>query len=330
MAGDVTGHGLTPAIIMGRLRSAMRAYALLGMSPEDVLRGANRKLQFFEPGAMATVVCGVLSPPFSEFRVCSAGHLPPIIADGESDARLLKVVQTPPLGVLADIDPSTLRCPLQDGSTIVLYTDGLVERRGELITEGLERLRASVRCESPERLCGEVMDSLIGQYVPDDDVALLILQVSVMAEAEEPSPVPAAGGSVARSDLFACNPASVKAARHFVEECVELLGLRSLPDIQLMVSELATNAVVHSAAQFDVTIERLNERAARVEVRDFGAGLPQYLKRGSMAERGRGLQIIDLLAETWGIDSRPGGRGKSTWFVVASGHSHSDGMWTAS
>ena len=179
MAGDVTGHGLNPAIIMGRLRSAMRAYALLGMSPEDVLRGANRKLQFFEAGAMATVVCGVLSPPFREFRVCSAGHLPPIIAHRGEDARLLSVAQTPPLGVLAEIDPLALRCPVQDGTTIVLYTDGLVERRGELITDGIERLRAVVRCERPERLCGEVMDALIGHYVPDDDVALLALQAEI-------------------------------------------------------------------------------------------------------------------------------------------------------
>jgi anti-sigma regulatory factor (Ser/Thr protein kinase) len=87
-----------------------------------------------------------------------------------------------------------------------------------------------------------------------------------------------------------------------------------------MVSELATNAVLHSGARFDVTIERLDERAVRVEVRDFGTGLPQYFSRGVAAENGRGLQIVDLLAATWGVDSRPGGHGKSTWFVVASGH----------
>lgn len=321
MAGDVTGHGLNPAIIMGRLRSAMRAYALLGMSPEDVLRGANRKLQFFEPGAMATVVCGVLSQPFREFRVCSAGHLPPIIADRGLDARLLSVAQTPPLGVLAEIDPLAVRCPIQDGTTIVLYTDGLVERRGELITDGLERLRSVVRSESPERLCGRVMDALIGQYIPDDDVALLALQVKLeVATQVQPPVADSAGISVARSDLFPCHPASVRAARHFVDECVELLGLRPLPDVQLMVSELATNAVLHSGARFDVTVERLDERAVRVEVRDFGTGLPQFFSRGVAAENGRGLQIVDLLAETWGVDSRPGGHGKSTWFVVAAGH----------
>ena len=292
MAGDVTGHGLNPAIIMGRLRSAMRAYALLGMSPEDVLRGANRKLQFFEPGAMATVVCGVLSQPFREFRVCSAGHLPPIIADRGLDARLLSVAQTPPLGVLAEIDPLAVRCPIQDGTTIVLYTDGLVERRGELITDGLERLRSVVRSESPERLCGRVMDALIGQYIPDDDVALLALQVKLeVATQVQPPVADSAGISVARSDLFPCHPASVRAARHFVDECVELLGLRPLPDVQLMVSELATNAVLHSGARFDVTVERLDERAVRVEVRDFGTGLPQFFSRGVAAENGRGLQI---------------------------------------
>ena len=141
MTGDVTGHGLNPAIIMGRLRSALRAYALLGMSPEDVLRGANRKLLYFEPGAMATVICGVLAPPFDEIRMCSAGHLPPVMIQPGHEPQLLEASPTPPLGVVEELETQSSRWPLTDGSILVLYTDGLVERRGEAITDGLERLR---------------------------------------------------------------------------------------------------------------------------------------------------------------------------------------------
>jgi anti-sigma regulatory factor (Ser/Thr protein kinase) len=93
-----------------------------------------------------------------------------------------------------------------------------------------------------------------------------------------------------------------------------------MPDVQLIVSELATNAVIHSGARFDITVERLNDVTVRVEVRDFGDGTPRLLDRGASADSGRGLQIVDLLAETWGVDTRPGGRGKSTWFIVSDEH----------
>lgn len=324
MAGDVVGHGLQPAIIMGRLRSTLRAYALLRMSPEDVLRAANRKLELFEPGAMATVICGVLTPPFDEFRFCSAGHLPPVLVHPGGDAQLLQCPLSPPLGVLAELEPSSRLSPLENGSTLVLYTDGLVERRGELITDGLERLRSAVHDEAPERLCAQVMDTMIGSYVPADDVAVLALRVRPRpkrstAEAAETTPL------LARSELFPCEPASVGNARRFIAECVEQLGLRRLPEVQLMVSELATNAVQHSEARFDVTVERLSDTAVRVEVRDFGSGTPRLLDRGVEANGGRGLQIVDLLADSWGVVNRPGAAGKSTWFVMATSPDTSSG-----
>jgi phosphoserine phosphatase RsbU/P len=318
MTGDVVGHGLNPAIVMGRLRSALRAYALLGMSPEDVLRAANRKLQYFEPGAMATVICGVLAPPFDEFRMCSAGHLPPVMFHPEGDARILETQPAPPLGVVPELESQSTRWKIEDGSTLVLYTDGLVERRGEAITDGIERLRAVLCDDAPERLCARLMDTMIGRYVPADDVAVLALRVRPY-RGRRTREQASTETLVARSELFACDTASVKAARRFIAECVEELGLQRLPDVQLMVSELATNAVLHTGSRFDVTVERLNDTSVRVEVRDFGKGTPRLINRGSETESGRGLQIIDLLAKTWGVLTRTGGVGKSTWFIVSSG-----------
>jgi serine phosphatase RsbU (regulator of sigma subunit)/anti-sigma regulatory factor (Ser/Thr protein kinase) len=316
MAGDVAGHGLRPAIVMGRLRSTMRAYALLGMSPEDVLRAANRKLDHFEPGAMATVICGVLRPPFDEFHMCSAGHLPPVLLHPGGEPQFLQTPPAPPLGALIELDARSTRCELQDGSTLVLYTDGLIERRGELITDGLERLRRAVRDEAPERLCATMMDTLVGNYVARDDIAVLTLRIRSRGErtTEELS---STESPIARSELFASDVESVKEARRFIAECVEQLGLKRMPDVQLIVSELATNAVIHSGAKFDITVERLNDIMVRVEVRDFGDGTPRLFDRGTSADSGRGLQIVDLLAENWGVDTRPGGRGKSTWFIVS-------------
>jgi sigma-B regulation protein RsbU (phosphoserine phosphatase) len=319
MTGDVTGHGLRPAIIMGRLRSALRAYALLGMSPEDVLRGANRKLLYFEPGAMATVICGVLAPPFDEIRMCSAGHLPPMVVHPGHEPQLLKASPTPPLGVVAELETQSTRWRLTDGSIIVLYTDGLVERRGEAITDGLERLRTTLYSEAPERLCGRIMDSMIGSYVPADDVAVLALRVRTQPRTMAPTPEDGGDWAIARSDLFACDPASVKAARRFVGEYVEHLGLDCLPNVQLMVSELATNAVLHAKSQFDVTLERVSHSVVRVEVRDFGSGTPRLVPSSTEAEDGRGLRIVDLLSQTWGVENRPAGRGNSTWFTVSIG-----------
>jgi serine phosphatase RsbU (regulator of sigma subunit)/anti-sigma regulatory factor (Ser/Thr protein kinase) len=316
VTGDVVGHGLWPAIIMGRLRSVLRAYALLRMSPEDVLRAANRKLDLFESGAMATVICGVLAPPFDEFRMCSAGHPPPVMAHRGAEPELLVCPPTPPLGVLPELESSSTRWQLKEGSTLVFYTDGLVERRGESITDGIERLRKAVHNGAPERLCAQIMDTMIGRYQPADDVALLAVRVRPQHVTSVP-PRPEREPRVARSELFACEAGSVRAARLFITECVEQLGLRRMPEVQLMVSELATNAVQYSDSQFDVTVDQLTEGKVRVEVRDFGPGVPELSEAASDAENGRGLRIVDLLSETWGVVTRPGTAGKSTWFIVS-------------
>lgn len=317
MTGDVVGHGLQPAVVMGRLRSSVRSYALLGMSPEDVLRGANRKLQHFEKGAIATIICGVLSPPFNEFRVCTAGHPPAVLVRPGEDAVLMDTPPAPPLGVVDELEPQSSVCDLVEDSVIVLYTDGLVERRGEVIADGIERLRRVVRSDAPDRLCGRIMDSLIGGYVPADDVALMVMRVHPQPRIRKTTSESVGELPLARSPLFPNEAASVKAARRFVTECVSHLGLQRLRDVELMVSELATNAIRHGGSPFDVTVEKLGDRGTRVEVRDFGGGTPHLFNRGREALGGRGLQIVSALAKSWGVESRAGGRGKSTWFIVS-------------
>jgi hypothetical protein len=176
MVGDVAGHGLLPAVIMGRLRSAARAYALEGYGPAEVLSLANRKLYFFEPGTLATALCGVAHPPYDVIELASAGHLPPVVARPGEVTSLVEIPVTMPLGVRSDLVASTTEVALPLGSILVAYTDGLVERRTESIDIGLERLVATIDRVHPEALCRRLMDVMIGRDIPGDDVALLALR----------------------------------------------------------------------------------------------------------------------------------------------------------
>ena len=177
VTGDVAGHGLAGAIIMGRTRSAMRAYALLGGPPEEVLALTDRKLAHFEPGAVVTALCATSKPPFEEFRVCSAGHLPPALAIAPGRATdFVDVRPGPPLGVAPGTARASVLAPFPLGAVMVLYTDGLVERRGRTIDEGLAQLRSAVSTEGPEAVCNRVLQLLVGSRPPRDDIALVAVR----------------------------------------------------------------------------------------------------------------------------------------------------------
>jgi GAF domain-containing protein len=177
VTGDVAGHGLRAAIVMGRIRSALRSYALVSESPSAVLSLTHRKIDHFEVGHMATVVVAVLRPPFDELLVASAGHPPPVIARPDEAASFVPVDAGPPLGAaLGDQSWPATPVPFGPGAVAVLYSDGLIERRHEDLTLGLERLRESVQASPPRTICQSVMAAMIGDYAPDDDVALLAVR----------------------------------------------------------------------------------------------------------------------------------------------------------
>lgn len=176
MTGDVGGHGLWPAIVMGRLRSTLRAYAYEGWPPERVLHLADQKLQHFERGATATVACAVFSPQFDFFRLALAGHPPPVLAAPGRPARLLDIEPGALLGATAKPGPAATMIEMAPGGVLLLYTDGLIERRDESLAVGLERLRSVVTSEDPEVVCRRVTKAFITGWAPEDDIALLALQ----------------------------------------------------------------------------------------------------------------------------------------------------------
>jgi serine phosphatase RsbU (regulator of sigma subunit) len=175
-AGDVGGHGLRAAVVMGRLRSTIRSYALEGWAPDKVLALTDRKLQHFEEGATATVVSAVFPPSLDSFRLASAGHPPPVLATPGQPARLLSGTPAPLLGAVPGLQPDFHELDFPRFGVLVLYTDGLIERRGQDLTLGLERLRRAVRAEEPELVCRQVMARLVGAWAGEDDIALLAIQ----------------------------------------------------------------------------------------------------------------------------------------------------------
>ena len=175
VVGDVAGHGLPAAVVMGRIRSTLHSYAMLGGEPHEVLELTARKIKHFELNVLATVVCAVSAPPYDTLRITLAGHPPPVIAAPGDTAAFPDLPVDPPLGVAADHSRTTTKVPLPEGGVMVLYTDGLIERRGEVIDVGLERLRHVVRAEEPEQVCNRVLRELIGATIPADDIAVVAL-----------------------------------------------------------------------------------------------------------------------------------------------------------
>jgi phosphoserine phosphatase RsbU/P len=179
VTGDVAGHGLRAAVVMGRLRSTVRAYALQASSPAEALRLTDHKLQHFEIGEMATVLCATSSPPFDQFQICSAGHPPPILLLPGEAAHPLKIEPDPPLGTPSRDQRSCEVVPFPPGALLLLYTDGLIERRGETLDAGLERLCAAIPASGePQAVCRQVMLRLVGNTVPRDDIAVVAIRHS--------------------------------------------------------------------------------------------------------------------------------------------------------
>ena len=172
--GDVAGAGLPAAVVMGRLRSALRAYALESERPGQALARLHRKFAHFEPSEMATVMYVVVAADLSTFTVASVGHLPPVIARPDQEVAFVDCIPSPPIGAPLRRPPVDAVWPLEPGTTVGCYTDGLVERRGQSIDDGLEQLRAAFFAGDPEDVCAAVMSDLVGTSAVQDDTALLV------------------------------------------------------------------------------------------------------------------------------------------------------------
>lgn len=173
VVGDVAGHGVTAATTMGHLQHAIRAYAIEDDSPSAILRRVNRLIQWVLPGEVATAIVVLLDRDHGRARIASAGHLPPLLID-RTQASYLEVANGPALGVSPDPDYTEATHSLGD-AIMLLFTDGLVERRGESIDVGLSRLAG---CTS-DHIGPHLLDDLV-ESMPDaagrDDLAIVAVQ----------------------------------------------------------------------------------------------------------------------------------------------------------
>jgi sigma-B regulation protein RsbU (phosphoserine phosphatase) len=174
--GDVSGHGLASAVVMGRVRSALRAYALITDDPAEALAMLDRKVQHFEAGSLTTALYAMIAPDRQTVRLCSAGHLQPVLAVPDRRAVLVDVPVGVPLGVGHQRrSRRTASIDLPPGALLLGYTDGLVERRTEVIDVGIKSLIDAVEAAAPETVCSAVIARLAPAR-PADDIAVLAVR----------------------------------------------------------------------------------------------------------------------------------------------------------
>ncbi|MCP3786041.1 SpoIIE family protein phosphatase [Micromonospora sp. A3M-1-15] len=179
VVGDVSGHGLQSAVVMGRVRSALRAYALVCDDPAEALTLLDRKVVHFEAGSLTTALYAMISPDRETLLVSVAGHPRPVLAGPGLPNTVLAAHIDPPLGAgRQDQTRHSMTFDFPPGSVLVAYTDGLVERRGELYDTGVARLIEAVPLASVDTVTATVMAALDTEH-PADDIALLAVRRSL-------------------------------------------------------------------------------------------------------------------------------------------------------
>ncbi|MET8329625.1 SpoIIE family protein phosphatase [Streptomyces sp. NPDC005181] len=313
--GDVQGHDTHAAAVMGQLRIVLRAYAAEGHSPAAVMARASVFLHELDTDRFATCTYVEVDLTTGVMQLVRAGHIDPLVRDIDGSCRRMPAEGGLPLGLSAEfgrLEYPVSTVELDPGQTMVLYTDGLVELPGVDLDEGMQLLTALIR-NGPQdlqaladQLCEEV-DECGGE----DDVAVLLLRRKA---AHAPHP----GGRL-QQDVAQNDPVALSSSRHMIRAAVRAWGAKEQADeVELAADELITNALIHTDGGAIVTIRVLTgpERRLRVDVEDRSSALPRRRDAGGTGVSGRGLMLVDRLADAWGVESR--GTGKCVWceFVI--------------
>ncbi|MFE4306350.1 SpoIIE family protein phosphatase [Streptomyces sp. NPDC056891] len=330
VVGDVVGRGLHAAATMGRLRTAVRAFADIDLMPDELLTHLDdvvirlQREESREDGEIsATCLYAIYDPATRLCSLASAGHVPPAVATsaatpaadtgttgaapaevpkaGTAPADLPALPIGPPLG-LGGLPFETAQWELPEGSLLALYTDGLVQSRTRDLDASLTLLsdtlaRASQSSASPDEVCERLLATMLPAR-PSDDVALLVARTRAL----DP-------GHVATLDLPS-DPAAVSGARRFAADTLGSWGLDELSfTTELIVSELVTNAIRYGKPP--VHLRLVLDSALTCEVLDANSTAPHMRRARTFDEGGRGLLLVAQFAERWG--TRHGREGKTIW-----------------
>ncbi|MEU0405869.1 SpoIIE family protein phosphatase [Streptomyces sp. NPDC006197] len=309
--GDVMGRGVRAAAVMGQLRTAVRAYARLDLPPHEVLQLLDGLAAEIDASQIATCVYAIHDPSEGKLVYASAGHLPILVRDEDGTVRRAEDPTGPPLGTGGWLHASG-SIALPPGSTAVLYTDGLVERRREDIDEGVAALaRALAGADgTPQVVCDRLLRALGVTAEHDDDVAVLVVQHPSRkgsdAELFHNAALELLGGVEAapRARAFA---SGVLSSWRFPVELRDL-GV-------LATSELVANSLQHGTPPMRLRLRRTDRRLI-IEVTDGDDHLPRRRRAETEDEAGRGISIIATIASSWGSRRTPGG-GKAVWCEFA-------------
>ncbi|MFI8890698.1 SpoIIE family protein phosphatase [Streptomyces paradoxus] len=304
--GDVQGHSAGAATLMGQMRTALRAYAVEGHPPDVVVAHANRLLMDMESDLFAT--CCYVDVDLEEGSAwcVRAGHLPPVLRHPDGRTEIAEAEGGPPLGVVARADFPMSPLRLSPGIMIALATDGLVETPGSDIDEGMNHLAEQLAGAAPTDL-GLVADALLGNAPRSDDVALLLMRYDGM----DLRPL-------RESWTVWRVPQAVGHARRFARRTLRSWGVTAEYDaVLLVVSELVTNALVHTDGKVRMDLTLVNNRL-RVAIADASPRSPvRPTSIGWEATGGRGILLVEALSATWG--TLPVSGGKQVWAELVLG-----------
>ncbi|WP_016909083.1 SpoIIE family protein phosphatase [Streptomyces xiaopingdaonensis] len=309
--GDVQGHDVKAAAVMGQLRIALRAYAAEGHPAATVMARASSFLTELDTDLFATCLLVVLDPATGTAETVRAGHTEPLVRFPDGTCAWLESPGGLPLGLMVDDRPAYMASEtvLPPGAELLLCTDGLLESRGHDIDEGRDLLvdTLSTGPGSPGELADHLLGGMAAYTGAEDDVALLVLRRGT----RPPAPDPRLDVEVLRND-----PASLDTARALLRASLHRWSMDPLGDVaELLACEMATNALRHTEGDATLSARPVHyegeRRSLRLSVADESSDFPVRRAATELSTRGRGLMLVEELAAAWGVEPR--GTGKSVW-----------------
>ncbi|MGW7103051.1 SpoIIE family protein phosphatase [Streptomyces sp. NPDC054838] len=364
--GDVQGHDVRAAGLMGQLRIAVRAYASEGHRPDAVLSRASRFLSGlcssqekdggpdgyadgyagggpdpdFTSPRFATCLYMECDPRTGLLEVARAGHPDPVVRMTDGTVMMRPTAGGLPLGIVPDTDYPTTRFALEPGETLMLCTDGLIETGGHDLETGWARLRAVLEAEDPdaggpdsghlEKLADLLVQAVHGPYSHhttgpladrrEDDIAVVLLcREGAGCGCGASAPHLTRPARRTMLTVAQAEPERISGVRRQIRELLhDWADPDQVDSAELMVSEMVTNVLTHTDGDALLVAEAVGElgtRRLRVEVADSSDELPHKRHPGEMASSGRGVLLMEMLADAWGVDPR--GEGKSIWFELS-------------